>query len=70
MRGIYQHAAGMPQSYLVQAIDKGIAGAFLDKTAKRNFCHDLLVVIIVHVLKGLFYTPAIMGKQSLMESGV
>jgi hypothetical protein len=27
MRGIHQHAAGVPQPYFIQTIDKGIARA-------------------------------------------
>ena len=39
MRGVDQHPGSVPQPYLIETVDKGIARAFFDKAAKRHIRH-------------------------------
>ena len=73
MRRIDQHPARMPKPDLIQTIDKGIPCPFFHKPAERHLRHAhqtghlakcyRLVVIGIHVLKGLLDTPAVIGKM-------
>lgn len=75
-----QQAGCVPQPDLVKAVDKGFAGPFFNKAAKGYFGHvdypgdigqgDVLFIMCLHKLKGLFDTAAGMAQVLIGKGSI